>query len=209
VGRSQADCGGEFEPEDGGWLFLGLTDKSGTLNCLSICLGHNVPSTRDNSTAVEALYRRHSAALLLFALALTGDRSRAQDAVHEVFLRLLEGKNLDHATDVKAYLFACVRNTILNDTKVRRRDVPLNHECAWFEPPNRDYAAEVSLRRALAGLSDDQRQVTVLHIWGDLTFAQVADVLGISSNTAASRYRYALTKLREAMCAQEDRCAKS
>jgi len=166
-----------------------------------------VQSTRDKSTAVEALYCQHSGPLLLFALAFTGDRSQAQDLVHEVFLRLLEGKNLDHVVDAKAYLFACVRNAVLNDTKVRRRDVPLNHEYAWFEPPNRDYAAELSLRRALAALSNDQRQVIVLHVWGELTFSQIANVLGISSNTAASRYRYALAKLRETLCVQEDRCA--
>jgi RNA polymerase sigma-70 factor, ECF subfamily len=167
----------------------------------------NVQPTRDYSTALEVIYRQHSAALLLFALALTGERSRAQDAVHQVFLKLLERENLGHAADVKAYLFACVRNAILNDGRIRRRDVPLNHESAWFDPPNRDYAAELNLRRALTTLSDDQRQVTILHVWGELTFSQIADILGISSNTVASRYRYALAKLREAMCAREDRCA--
>jgi len=153
------------------------------------------------------LYRQHSSALLLFAVALTGERGRAQDAVHQVFLRLLERGNLRHAVDVKAYLFACVRNAILNDTKVRQRDVPLDHDSAWFDPPNRDYAEELNLRRALRALPDDQRQVTILHVWGELTFSQIADVLGISSNTAASRYRYALAKLRDAMCAKEGFCA--
>lgn len=163
--------------------------------------------TRADIATIEMLYRQHSPALVLFALALTGERSRAQDAVHHVFLKLLERGNLGHPIDVKAYLFACVRNAILNDAKVRERDVPLNHESAWFDPPNRDYAAELNLRRALGTLSDDQRQVTVLHIWGELTFSQIADVLGISPNTAASRYRYALAKLRDAMCAQEEPCA--
>jgi len=166
-----------------------------------------VQHTRAEKNAIEVLYRQHSSALLLFAVAITGERSRAEDAVHQVFLKLLERGSLRHAADVKAYLFACVRNAILNDTKVRQRDVTLDHDSAWFDPPNRDYAEELNLRRALCALPDDQRQVTVLHIWGDLTFAQVADVLGISSNTAASRYRYALTKLRHAMCAKEDFCA--
>ena len=154
------------------------------------------------------LYRRHGSSLLLFAAALTGDRSRAQDAVHQVFVKLLERGNISHAADAKAYLFACVRNAILNDAKARHRDVPLDPEVVWFEPPNRDYAAELKLRRALEMLTDDQREVTILHVWGELTFSQIAEVLGISSNTAASRYRYALDKLREAMCAQEDSYAK-
>jgi RNA polymerase sigma-70 factor, ECF subfamily len=158
---------------------------------------------------IELHYRQHGPALLLFAAALTGERSRAQDAVQQVFLKLFEGQGLGHAADAKAYLFTCVRNAVLNDRKARRRDVALDPGCAWFEPPNRDYAAEWNLRRALWALPEDQREVTTLHIWGELTFAQVGEVLGISANTAASRYRYALARLREAMCAKEDCRANS
>jgi RNA polymerase sigma-70 factor (ECF subfamily) len=153
------------------------------------------------------LYRQHGSALLLLASAITGERSRAQDMVHQVFLKLLENGNLCHAVDVKAYLFACVRNAALNDMKVRQRDVAIDDESAWFTSPNRDDAEELYLRRALCSLPDDQRQVTILHLWGELTFSQIADLLGISSNTAASRYRYALAKLRQAMRAKEDSSA--
>jgi RNA polymerase sigma-70 factor, ECF subfamily len=158
-----------------------------------------VLGTRPNPAQIEALYHQHGQALLLFALAITGERSRAQDVVHQVFLRLLDRRGLLHALDPKAYLFASVRNAALNDTKARRRDIAIENECAWFEPPNRDYIGELKVRRLLRALPDDQREVMVLHVWCDLTFAEVAEVLDISSNTAASRYRYALTKLRNAM----------
>lgn len=158
-------------------------------------------------TEIERLYRQHGAALLLFATAITGERSQAQDAIHQVFLKLLEDEKIKQAADVKAYLFACVRNAALNDARVRGRNVALaEEELAWFEPPSRDYAQEATLRSALVKLPDDQRQVTVLHIWGELTFAQIADLLSISANTAASRYRYALDRLREVMCAKENSC---
>ena len=160
-------------------------------------------NTGDNGATIERLYRRHGAALVLFAAAIAGDRARAQDAVHQVFAKLL-AQGIDHAADTKAYLFASVRNTVLNDAKARRREVALNAGAAWFEPPDRDYAAELRLRQALAALDDGQREVTVLHIWGGLTFAEIGEVLGISPNTAASRYRYALARLREAMCTRED-----
>lgn len=164
---------------------------------------------RSNSTEVDLLYREHGRVLLLFALAVAGDHGRAQDAVHQVFLRLLERGNLNHVADLKSYLFASVRNAILNDAKVQRRSIVLEEESAWFEPPQRDYAAELNLQRALRALPEDQRQVVVLHVWGELTFLQVAEILGISSNTAASRYRYGLAKLRESMCVKEDFCANS
>ena len=134
---------------------------------------------------------------------MVGERDLAQDAVHQVFLRLLESGDLRRAADQKAYLFASVRNQLLNDAKVRQRTVPLEPDSTWFEPPERDYAAEQNLRRALGELISDQRQVVILHIWGGLTFSQTAEVLGISANTAASRYRYGIGKLRESMCSEE------
>jgi RNA polymerase sigma-70 factor, ECF subfamily len=163
-----------------------------------------MPSLHTNATAVERLYRQLGPVLLLFARSITGDRGRAQDAVHQVFLKMLENTSLGEVADVKAYLFTCVRNFILNDIKTRQHSVALNEQPVWFEPPERDYTAELNLRRALCSLPEDQRQVVVLHVWGEFTFSQTAEVLGISSNTAASRYRYALANLRELMLPKED-----
>ncbi len=52
------------------------------------------------------------------------------------------------------------------------------------------------LRQAIRLLPDEQREVVALKIDGELTFAQIAQIMGVSINTAASRYRYALQKLR-------------
>ena len=56
-------------------------------------------------------------------------------------------------------------------------------------------AFRASVAAALAELPEEQRAVVHLKIWEDLTFAEIAEALGISANTAASRYRYALDKL--------------
>lgn len=162
-----------------------------------------------NSAEVELLYRQHGRVLLLFAQAITGDRGRAQDAVHQVFLKILEGSGLHQVGDVKAYLFASVRNALFTDIKLRQRSVALDEESAWFDPPQRDYTAELNLRHALSALPEDQRQVVVLHVWGEFTFVQIAEILDISANTAASRYRYAFVKLRHALCPKENSCANS
>src|ERR1700678_734291 len=77
--------------------------------------------SRTAAAEIETLYRQHGAALLLFAAAITGERSRAQDALHQVFLKLIEDGNLRDAIDKKSYLFACVRNAVLNDSKFRNR----------------------------------------------------------------------------------------
>jgi RNA polymerase sigma-70 factor, ECF subfamily len=162
-----------------------------------------------NSDEIEILYRQYGAALLLFASTVSGDRGRAQDALHHVFLKLIENGSLSRAVDKKAYLFASVRNAVLNDFHLLRRNVTIEAEAIWFNPPDRDYAAERALRRALDALPQDQREVIVLHVWGELTFSQIGDLLNASSNTVASRYRYALSKLRDSMFPKENSCAGS
>jgi RNA polymerase sigma-70 factor, ECF subfamily len=152
---------------------------------------------------IEKLYRHHGAALVLFAASIAGSRNSAQDAVHKVFLKLLDRGPRYDLTDSKAYLFTAVRNTVLNDHKQRERVVDSDPEIAWFDPPAQDYHAQRQLQLAIKQLPEDQRQIVILHVWGELTFGQIAEVLGISSNTAASRYRYALSKLREHMTAPE------
>jgi RNA polymerase sigma-70 factor (ECF subfamily) len=183
-------------------------DKFVRLDCLTIETS-NVQRPGTKASEIERLYRHHGAALLLFAVAMTRDRDRAQDAVHQVFLKLLEGVTQSQVVDIKAYLFRCVRNAVLNETKVFQRSMSLEDDSAWFNPPERDYSAELNLRRELSILPVDQRETVVLHIWGELTFSQIAEILEISANTAASRYRYALAKLREAMCAKEDSRVRS
>lgn len=139
----------------------------------------------------------------------TNTRSRGQDAVHQVFLKAIENGGVGQATNKKAYLYACVRNAVLNGARIQDRQMPLEMDSAWFSPPERDYAGEQNLRRALGELPHDQREVVVLHVWCELTFSEVADLLGVSSNTAASRYRYALAKLRDLMLAKENSYADS
>ena len=174
-----------------------------------LTLGTTLGGTDRNIGEIEALYRQHGAALLLFASAISRDRARAQDAVHQVFLKVIENGSVSQAINKKAYLFACVRNAVLNDAKNQHQDMPLDVDSAWFSPPDRDYAGEQNLRRAIGELPDDQREVIVLHVWGELTFLEIADLLGVSSNTVASRYRYALGKLRASMLAKENSCADS
>jgi DNA-directed RNA polymerase specialized sigma24 family protein len=63
--------------------------------------------TADQDTdEIGRLYDQYGAALLLFASAIAGDRTRAQDAVHHVFLKLLERGSIRQASDQRAFLFA-------------------------------------------------------------------------------------------------------
>src|SRR5262245_34082979 len=151
-------------------------------------------------------YRAHGAALLLFARQWLPDRNDAEDALQEAFIRFW--KTRDSAHDPAAYLFACVRNcareAVRGELRRSRRDETVaRHEGEpLFECPLERDERRAAVESALQDLPEEQREVLVLKIWGELTFGQISTTLGISANTAASRYRYALEKLRVALVAE-------
>ena len=147
---------------------------------------------------VQRLYDEHGAGLLAYACSMLGDRSTAEDVLHQVFLRLLAG-NMAIPNDPRAYLYRAVRNAALNVYRSAPRRVELNLDQAWFEAPPGITDAGLELQGALYELPGEQREVIMLRIWGGMTLEEAAAVLGIPPNTAASRYRYGLVKLRERM----------
>jgi RNA polymerase sigma-70 factor (ECF subfamily) len=73
----------------------------------------------------------------------------------------------------------------------------------WFEHgPNED-PRERAAMRALEKLPGEQREVIVLKIWHEYTFEEIGELLELSPNTAAGRYRYGLQKLRTHLHADE------
>ncbi|MBU6410606.1 MAG: sigma-70 family RNA polymerase sigma factor, partial [Verrucomicrobia bacterium] len=64
-----------------------------------------------------------------------------------------------------------------------------------IDPDEQTFRAE--LAAALSELPQEQRAVLHLKLWDGLTFEEIAAALEISANTAASRYRYGLDKLRD------------
>ena len=71
---------------------------------------------------------------------------------------------------------------------------PFDSEEPWFQIDDKETAAKVEA--AVKSLPQKFREVVTLKIWGELTFAQIAETLDIPMNTAASRYRYGLEHLR-------------
>jgi len=95
---------------------------------------------------VNEWYTQHSAAMLLSGIALCGDKSRAQDALHNVFLKLLAFKDLSRVEVVRTYLFTAMRNAIVSDARLQAREAAME---PWFEPSTPSAAEELHLRQAL------------------------------------------------------------
>ena len=163
----------------------------------SLLVGLSVGDER----AFAALYDREAARLYRAALAMLGRPQDAEDAVQEVFMAMVRGRRkLAEVRDLTAYLFAALRHAAARRAAQRARepaggDAAAQEAVAPLAPSEAEPLSE-RLRRAIGELPPPQREVIALKIEGELTFAQIAEALDISINTAASRYRYALEKLR-------------
>jgi RNA polymerase sigma-70 factor, ECF subfamily len=153
--------------------------------------------------AYSLLYERYGARLFRVALGMLGRREDAEDAVQEVIAALVRSKNkLAGVNDLTAYLFTALRHAVGRCAERRRRNalsLEIAAEAAMNSPcgseNNENYDPE-RLHQALAMLPEEQREIVSLKVAGELTFSEIAAMLNVSQNTAASRYRYALEKLR-------------
>jgi RNA polymerase sigma-70 factor, ECF subfamily len=150
--------------------------------------------------------------LLLFARQWLPSKADAEDVVQEAFVRFWRrNHDLNNPENIgarepirsRAYLYAAVRSIALDflrrDSRRARRESTVVAESDSTVQPK--FAIEDESQRTLAaaldGLPREQREVLVMKIWNDLTFAEIGSALGISQNTAASRYRYALAALKK------------
>ena len=151
------------------------------------------------------LYDDHAQALFAFLLNLTRNEMDAKDLLQDLFAKLAKQPALlDGARDERAFLVRLVHNLAI-DLMRRRRTRQKNYErlagergslfAPTADPDERAFRA--ALTEALGELPIEQRAVVHLRLWEGLTFEAIAEALDLSPNTAASRYRYGLDKLRE------------
>lgn len=149
--------------------------------------------------AFAALYDEYAARLHRAAIGLLGSREDAEDAVQDVFTGMVRSRaKLGAVENLGGYLFSSLRRAAIRRWEERKK-IPFPPPVEAAPAPREDSIHAERLERALAALSPDQREVITLKIDGELTFREVADALGVSVNTAASRYRYALESLRASL----------
>ena len=151
---------------------------------------------------LAALYDRHGAALYRYALVLCARHAFAEDAVQQAFAKLAAlGPRIAELQSPGDYLRVVVRHECYRLLQLPRlATVDAENAPALLEPV--DAVMELDDQRraietALAALPPEQREIVHLKVYEDQTFQQIADLLAIPLNTAASRYRYALDKLRD------------
>ena len=153
------------------------------------------------------IYDEHASSLFAYLFNLTRSETETRDILQEVFLKLAHRpQTLDGVREERAWLIRLAHHLCVDGYRRRTAQQRLAERAGdaaeqIFEPT--DESDEASFRRALSDamreLPVDQREVVHLKLWEEMTFGEIAEALGLSINTAASRYRYGIDKLRDAL----------
>lgn len=161
----------------------------------------------NHSRWCEELYRAKAALLILYGRALGLSHNEAEDVLQETFTALLRSPIAP--AEPEHYCLRAYRNRALNYRRsVWRRLTRELESRRWFERSSSRESAETAAMEALARLPREQREVIVLKIWHRHTFQQIGELLGLSPNTVAGRYRYGLTRLKCTLKGLDHECTE-
>jgi len=154
--------------------------------------------------------------MLLFARQQTRSHQDAEDVLQDAMVKLIEKiRNEEFIGGPEAwqpYLYTTIRRLSIDlsrrDDRRKRREDTVGFEAGesqqqafhpWFESESSDDETRVQLEEKLKELPEKFAEVIIMKIWGERTFAEIGETLGISQNTAASRYRYGLEALKRSL----------
>jgi RNA polymerase sigma-70 factor (ECF subfamily) len=157
-----------------------------------------MPREPEQADDLGRLYDRFGPSLYRYALMILADRAGAEDAVHEVFVRLAR-RPPRHVESTDAFLRVAVRNECYSQLRRTRARPSRDDDMTLIEAASNEAhpAERLALEHALRQLPPDQREVVHLKMFEGLTFKEIAALTDESVNTIAGRYRYALDKLRK------------
>lgn len=154
-----------------------------------------------DAAAYRPLVERHQRVLFTVATRLLGDGDAAADAVQSAFVRAYRKLHtFDQRHKFFSWIYRILVNECLNVRRSRRRLEPLDAGLATREDPHRD-AEHAELRAdvqaALLRLPPAYREVVVLRHYANLSYLEIAGVLGVSEKTVKSRLYSARQRLGE------------
>jgi RNA polymerase sigma-70 factor (ECF subfamily) len=159
---------------------------------------------RGSADALRRVYEKYKNDLLALAIALSRDRTIAEDVLHDVFVSFVQhAEKLRLRTSLKSYLSSCIANRVRNLNREKsQRAMQLNDaeaiSSSCDRPERMAMSAEQSERieKAMTELPYQQKEVIILHLQSGMRFKAIAESQGVSINTIQSRYHYGLDKLR-------------
>jgi RNA polymerase sigma-70 factor (ECF subfamily) len=165
-----------------------------------------------DADAFEVLYARHKGALFRYCLRHCAERGTAEETFQDVWMRVIGARQrYEPRAKFSTWLYRIARNRVIDRYRADNpgRLQSLDDDDAVTEPaadpasePDRRVSSSrqgMRLRELLAALPAEQRDVFLLHEEAGLGLDDIAQLSGVGRETAKSRLRYALSKLRAAL----------
>ncbi len=181
-----------------------------------------IPEKSTATSAWREWLETHGPKMMLFARQQTRSHEDAKDVFQDALVKLVEkvqsGEFIGGQDAWQPYLYTTIRRLAIDlsrkdDRRKRREDnVGIEAETVqqevfhpWFESTNSADETRNQLEESLKELPVKFSEVIIMKVWGERTFAEIGETLGISQNTAASRYRYGLEALKRNLSTARNR----
>ena len=176
-----------------------------------------------DAPAFDTLYARHKGPLYRYLLRQVGSASTANDLFQEVWMRIIASRQrYTPRARFATFLFRIAHNCAVDHHR-RAPPPPVYSKKAapvvtnkLFPPPHNRPPPPIAprqrlsrLERALHALPEEQREAFLLHEESGLDVAQIAQITEVGVETAKSRLRYAIGKLRRSLAESDERVAQA
>lgn len=156
------------------------------------------------AAAFDALFQRYSRPVHGYLTRVTGSASAAEDLVQLTFLSLVRARGrFQEGARVKPWLYAIATNAARDHQRRSRRPEELTEKgelptaVAADTPGPRDTGLERTVQRALAMLPEGQRIPIMLHRFEGMSFAEIAESMGLTESAVKVRAHRGYARLRE------------
>lgn len=165
-----------------------------------------------DNKSFDVLLRRHQSRLFTYVITIVKDQNVANDIFQETFVKAIttiKQRRYTEAGKFSAWIMRIAHNLIIDHYRQERSENRTSADDENFNVLNRrEYSddnvedlivgeqIEADVRRIVAELPDNQREVLVMRYYRDMSFKEIAEATNVSINTALGRMRYAILNLR-------------
>lgn len=149
-----------------------------------------------NKDGLCPIYETLGRLIFSVALGITGSREDSEDVLQETLMELLRcAHTYKKGTNPRAFILTVARHNALDSVRKRRGNLPIDEAMTVMDEEISDAAPLAA--ELLSHLCEDERELILLRIYGELSFSEVAKIMNISVFAAQKRYQRVIKKLKK------------
>ena len=163
---------------------------------------------KNDDRAIDLIYDHYSSMIYGLIFLKCKNRTEADDLLQKVFIKIVKKRNkLTGTKYLKSYICRLALNEVNDFFRQKKKQFDLEQYKLFLDQKQAFNTSELemnSLKKALIDLPEEQNRVVMMKVFEGFTFKDIGHLLGVSANTAASRYRYALMNLRKSIIRSDE-----